>query len=254
RDLEATAERWAVDRGDRDERKLGEIVQHALHRAARLLDIALRCADAQEGKIRARNELPLLAARDDEAARRCAAGRGDRGGEVFHEAHVDGVHRISRTVDDDPRHARVVRGDEGDRRSAVRRDGRHLCGGRRCDHAARSRMIAAPLPPAAHAVARPYRAPRRFISRASVSTMRAPVAPKGWPSAMEPPMTFSFSTGTRPTPLRSRTTSVESTCAAKASCISNTSMSSSVMPARRSAIGIAYAGAMRSWSAGSTAA
>ena len=157
-DLQAAAERGAVDGRDGHERKRGEVVQHALHRPARLLDVTLRRAP-QQREIGSSDELAFLAARDDETARACVARRGDRRGEIFHEPHVDRVHRITGTVDDDPRHARGIRRNERDRWSRVLCDGRRGPGGGAPrdlgDHAARSRMIAAPLPPAAQAVARP---------------------------------------------------------------------------------------------------
>ena len=53
--------------------------------------------------------------------------------------------------------------------------------------------IAIPSPPLTHSVASPRRALRRFISCSSVTMMRAPVQPIGWPSAIAPPLTFSFS-------------------------------------------------------------
>jgi hypothetical protein len=50
-----------------------------------------------------------------------------------------------------------------------------------------------PMPPLTHSVASP-RTRRAAASRAaSVTTMRAPVAPIGWPRAMAPPLTLSFS-------------------------------------------------------------
>ena len=155
RDLQATAERRAVYRRDRDERESREVVEHALHRTARLLDVALRCASSEERQVGAGDVLILLAARDDEAARSRRACRGDRRGEVLHHAYVDRVDRIVGPIDHDLRDARGVRRHEGDGRPAASLDLDELLGRRRRDHAARSRMIAAPLPPAAHAVARP---------------------------------------------------------------------------------------------------
>src|SRR5207237_1463487 len=51
RDLEAASERRAVDRGDRDERERGKLVEDALHRTARLFDVALRCASSEERQV-----------------------------------------------------------------------------------------------------------------------------------------------------------------------------------------------------------
>ena len=70
---------------------------------------------------------------------------------------------------------------------------------------------AMPIPPLTHSVARPRRALRFSISWSSVTVMRVPVQPMGWPSAMAPPLTLSLS--------RSKWSprSQASACAAKAS-------------------------------------
>ena len=57
----------------------------------------------------------------------------------------------------------------------------------------RSKIPAAPMPPPTHIVTNPYRAFRRFISYRSVVVSLAPVHPRGWPSAMAPPLTLSRS-------------------------------------------------------------
>ena len=59
--------------------------------------------------------------------------------------------------------------------------------------------------------------------------MRAPVMPNGWPSAIAPPLTLSFSSSIP------RSRAEGSTCAANASLISTRSTSSIDMPARASA-------------------
>ena len=53
-----------------------------------------------------------------------------------------------------------------------------------------SKTAARPCPPPMHMVSSPYRAPRRFSSRASVASIRPPVAPTGCPSEMPEPCTF----------------------------------------------------------------
>jgi hypothetical protein len=63
----------------------------------------------------------------------------------------------------------------------------------------------------------------------NVPVIRAPLIPNGCPTAIAPPMTLSFSSGIP----RSRYDGM--TCAANASLISTRSMSSIVIPARRSA-------------------
>src|SRR6185437_8752820 len=69
----------------------------------------------------------------------------------------------------------------------------------RLRHTSRSSTIAKPRPPAAQTVIRPYCASRRPISFNSVVVMRAPVAPKGCPSAIDPPITFNRARSTSPT-------------------------------------------------------
>jgi len=80
--------------------------------------------------------------------------------------------------------------------------------------------------------------------------MRAPVAPNGWPMATLPPFGLKRSHGKRPRSRSSRTLSrrksrlsraatLHSTCAAKASWISQSSISCIVIPARSSARGAA---------------
>ena len=71
-----------------------------------------------------------------------------------------------------------------------------------------------------HIVASPYRPPRLRSSCSSVAAMRAPLAPSGWPSAIEPPLTFVFAGSNR----SSRMHAIA--CAAKASLISTRSRSS----------------------------
>src|SRR6185295_11017236 len=63
----------------------------------------------------------------------------------------------------------------------------------------RSTMVEIPCPTPMHIVARPRRAPgpRRASSWSSVVTRRAPEQPSGWPMAIAPPLTFTFS-GSRP--------------------------------------------------------
>ena len=47
------------------------------------------------------------------------------------------------------------------------------------------------MPPAQQIACSPSVAPRRIISCSSVVMIRAPLAPRGWPSAIAPPLTFS---------------------------------------------------------------
>src|SRR3989304_4126928 len=75
-----------------------------------------------------------------------------------------------------------------------------------------------------HSVASPRFGARRFISCSSVTRMRVPLAPIGWPSAIAPPFTFTRSQSqpsSRPT---------ASDCAANASFASIRSISASDRP------------------------
>src|SRR5439155_1224995 len=60
-------------------------------------------------------------------------------------------------------------------------------------HQRRSSTMARPIPPCAQIDSRPNCTSRRAISFASVVTSRVPVAPNGWPMAMEPPITLMMS-------------------------------------------------------------
>src|SRR5690606_9462843 len=55
-----------------------------------------------------------------------------------------------------------------------------------------SHSVAMPWPTPMHIDARPRLAPRRFISWSSVTTIRAPEQPTGWPSAIAPPLTLTM--------------------------------------------------------------
>ncbi|SHX20023.1 Uncharacterised protein [Mycobacteroides abscessus subsp. abscessus] len=78
--------------------------------------------------------------------------------------------------------------------------------------------------------------PRRSNSSTMVPVIMAPVAPSGWPIAMAPPLTLSFSSGMLRSFWNFRTTE------AKASLSSNRSMSSTVSPARSSTFLVAGVG------------
>src|SRR2546427_372692 len=70
-----------------------------------------------------------------------------------------------------------------------------------------------------HMVASPYSASRWPISRTSVPTSRAPLLPSGWPSAIAPPLTLTFSSSSPSSRMHA------SDCEAKASLSSTMSMS-----------------------------
>ena len=91
--------------------------------------------------------------------------------------------------------------------------------------------MAIPWPPPTHIVSRPNVLSFSRSPLSSVQRMRAPVIPKGWPSAIAPPCGLSFSlNGSTPMP---RAAGI--TWAANASLISTMSMSSMLILARFSA-------------------
>src|SRR3970282_1747910 len=90
----------------------------------------------------------------------------------------------------------------------------------------RSTASATPMPPPIHSDARPFFASRLCISCRSVTRMRQPEAPMGWPSAMAPPFTLTLEVS----PPIWRLTAIA--CEAKASLISIRSRSFGSQPAR----------------------
>ena len=52
-----------------------------------------------------------------------------------------------------------------------------------------------PWPPPTHMVSRPNCLSCHCNELSSVVVIRAPVMPKGWPTAMAPPLTLTFSSG-----------------------------------------------------------
>ena len=124
---------------------------------------------------------------------------------------VEGVHLV-RTVEADDQH-RAVGGDlEGV--------------GQVVGHQTRSMIVAVPMPPPVHIVISAVVRSRRSSSSRAVWISMPPVAPIGWPRAIAPPLTLTFSGS------RSRSRIVFRGTAAKASLISHRSMSSTFMPAR----------------------
>ena len=90
----------------------------------------------------------------------------------------------------------------------------------------RSINTAVPCPTPTHIVANPNRPPVRASSKAAVPTIRAPVIPKGWPSAIAPPLGFTrASSSAIPSPRKTA-----NPCAAKASFSSITDRSASPTP------------------------
>lgn len=80
-------------------------------------------------------------------------------------------------------------------------------------------------PPPMHSVASPSVLSRACMACNSVTRIRAPLAPIGCPSAMAPPLTFTFS-GSKP-----KVFPTARNCAANASLASMRSMSASCSPA-----------------------
>src|SRR5690606_7391288 len=159
----------------------------------------------------------LLARREDDARDAVALGLQlfDRAGQCRADHAVHGAGGLAGHVDGqgvDPLGA------------LVERDRCHRWGAQ-----SRSTIVALPLPPATQSVTRPRLSWRRSSSSSRVPTSMQPVAPSGWPRAMAPPFTLTFSCGT------CRSLMKRSTTEAKASLTSNRSMSSTVSPALRSA-------------------
>src|SRR5882762_3289997 len=124
-----------------------------------------------------------------------------------------------------------------------------------------STSIAPPRPPPMQIAALPRLPFACFSTCSRCSTMRAPEAPTGWPSAIAPPSTFSFPPSSspiapsRPSSSRQYLSSFHaarqpSTCAANASLISQASRSLSFSPWRLS-IGVAACTGPRPICAGS---
>src|SRR5262249_26842809 len=101
-----------------------------------------------------------------------------------------------------------------------------------------STSMAPPWPPPMHSVAIPRLKPSRFIALTRCSTMRLPLVPTGWPSDTAPPSTLSRARSIAPAGALRPSTSRQnfssshaarqaSTCAAKASFSSHSSMSES---------------------------
>src|SRR5690606_2349185 len=101
-----------------------------------------------------------------------------------------------------------------------------------------SSAMAVASPPPMHRLATPRLPPRASRAASRVATIRAPLAPIGWPRAQAPPLTFSFSRG-----IASSLSAIIATTA-KASLISKRSTSSTDQPARFSAFCTAGTGAV----------
>ena len=99
-------------------------------------------------------------------------------------------------------------------------------------------MVAMPMPPPMQSVISAVALPVRSSSSRAVPIRQAPVAPSGWPSAIAPPLTL-MRAGSMPS-LRA----VWSGTVAKASLISQRSMSETAIPAFFSALAEAGAGAV----------
>src|SRR5919198_177932 len=90
----------------------------------------------------------------------------------------------------------------------------------------RAKSAAWPWPTPTQRVASPYRPPRRRSSWRRETTSRAPPIPSGWPSAIAPPFTFTFSSSSPSSRMTTRL------CEAKASLSSTRSRSPGSTPAR----------------------
>src|SRR5262249_48513757 len=136
----------------------------------------------QKLDLRAGDEIVLLAGDQDDRARvRVVSGPLQQTLELG--AHLRGqrVYRLAGLIDGDHRHAVLnAEGEPFPRFQLLNLDRHH----------ARSRITAAPRPPAAHTVHIAVLFPRRLSSCNAWRTTRAPVAAKGWPRAIEPPVTL----------------------------------------------------------------
>src|SRR6266496_6228467 len=214
RDLQAAAERGAVE--CRDDR-----LAQRLERALRGLDARDVVEELLEVVVADLDQVAQVAAGEERVLRRGDDHAGQR--VLLRDEPVDGrgkraaerpVHRVGALVG-------IVHGQRDD---AVVVLGP-------VDHAhTRSTMVATPMPPPTHSVASPYLRSRRSSSSMSVPRIIAPVAPSGWPSAIAPPLTFTFSCGT------SRSRRNFSTTAANAALTSHRSIWSTVSPALASAL------------------
>src|SRR5262245_6183748 len=119
--------------------------------------------------------------------------------------------------------------------------------------AIRSSTNAPPWPPPMQRVARARVLFETASSVAAVRRRRAPVAPTGWPRAIAPPFGLSLAESISPSAFArpssfaaneslAKALRQASTCAAKASLISITSMLASVQPASRRALALEYTG------------
>jgi hypothetical protein len=100
-------------------------------------------------------------------------------------------------------------------------------------------MVAVAMAPPAHMVISAVLASRRSSSCSAVVSSRAPVLPTGWPSAIEPPLTFTRSSSGWCTRIQ------DSTIEANASLTSNRSMSAIVIPLAASTRQVAAIGPSR---------
>src|SRR5207248_1514484 len=188
----------------------------ALHQAGRLgeLDRVLRLRLDQVVQV-ATGEERLLRGRDDDAGDVVLLRFQPVDDDAERLAEV-GVHRVRRLL-------RVVERQHDDAVGVLLpADGLAL--GHFFPHT-RSMMVATPMPPPMQRVTSARRAWRRSSSSTTVPTSIAPVAPSGWPIAIAPPLTLTFSSGRRRSLIHLSTTE------ANASLSSHRSMSSGVSPA-----------------------
>src|SRR5206468_5871389 len=245
RHFQAAAQCSAVDRGY-DRLALPQLLEpgHRLLPAAReRLRLFARLHPLQHLHVGAGDEPVRLAAGEDERGdRRIVRGAAQEPFELGLEVRPQRVDRLAGYFH--PQNAHALAG----RLQAEGRSG-HVY--------SRVRMHAPPRPPAAQMETSAVPSPRVDISRSAWCTRRAPVAPNGWPSAIDPPFGLIFSSGGSPigsAPPRCSSANffepqacrLERTCAENASWISNRSTSDTRMPARRSTLGTAKAGACRS--------
>src|SRR6202011_5828925 len=186
-DLQAAAECGTVDGGHR---RLAESLQRPQVTLDRLdgveclpgvlgaeFDHALEIAAGEEG---------LLRTGDDHAGDRILL-RDKAFDCLMHGLGVMLVHHVGRP-------GRVVHRQRDDAVGVLIPLNGVLCHGLKPSQT-RSMMVATPMPPPMRNVISARRALRRSSSSTMVPVIMAPVAPRGWPIAMAPPLTLSFSSG-----------------------------------------------------------
>jgi hypothetical protein len=182
RQFQPAAETCAVNCRDNGDTRLLEQVQKPLPKPAGVLRVLLVAEFEELLDVGAGDEYVGLAARKHRRTDRAVTlGHLEDALDLHTQPAVDFVDGVAWSVEGHDENAGAVLDEK------------------RVAHAARSTIIACPIPPAAHTVIKPNSASRRASSLQSVVRMRPPVAPKGCPMEIEPPITLSLERSTSPT-------------------------------------------------------